>query len=267
VRIIVAADLHVEVTGVEPIRRLVAGMSRENPDLVVLAGDLGNPSWIFEQCLTCFLRVGAPVAVVPGNHDIWSSAGESSHELYHDTLPAITRSMGFHWLEDEPLALEDGVGVCGSIGWYDYSARAPELNQSDEELLAMKPRFAMDAVKVNWDYTDQSFAAGCRDRITRQARALQDDRRIDRVLAITHVPVFDNQIDRRPHMPAWSQGNAYFGHLTMGESLLPFGKITHVLSGHTHVGMNGLVERPNGAIATAVVSSDYGRPRWITIEL
>ncbi|MBI1292296.1 hypothetical protein GC173_13825 [bacterium] len=266
-RILVTSDLHVESSGVEPIRRLVAGMSRENPDLVVLAGDLGNPAWIFEQCLTCFLRVGAPVAVLPGNHDIWATADESSQELYGEILPEMTRSMGFHWLEDEALALEEGIGICGSIGWYDYSARAPELNQSDEELIALKPRFAMDAVKVDWELTDKEFAGQCRERIVGQAQSLQQDPRIERIVAVTHVPIFDNQIDRRPGNMAWAQGNAYFGHLTIGEQLLPFSKLTHVISGHTHVGMNGVVERPAGPVATAVVSSDYGRPRWITIDL
>jgi len=268
VRILVTSDLHVEVSGVEPIRRLVAGMTRENPDLVVLAGDLGNPSWIFEQCLTCFLRVGAPVAVLAGNHDLWTSTDESSEALYQSILPEITRSMGFHWLEDEPLVLDEGIGLCGSIGWYDYSARAPELGQTIDEVVALKPRFAMDAVRMDWERSDEAFAADCRERLVAQAATLEADPRVERILAVTHVPIFENQIDRRPGNLFWSQGNAYFGHLTLGEKLAPFRKLSHVISGHTHVGMNGVLERAGAPpIATAVVSSDYQRPRWLTIEL
>jgi hypothetical protein len=47
-----------------------------------------------------------------------------------------------------------------------------------------------------------------------------------------------------------------------------FGKLRYVVSGHTHVGLNGLVERPRLApIATAVVPSEYGKPRWVTVDV
>jgi 3',5'-cyclic AMP phosphodiesterase CpdA len=267
-RIIVTSDLHVESTGLEPIRRLVAGITRENPDLVVLAGDLGNPARLFEQCLNCFLRVDVPVAVLPGNHDVWSSHGETSALLYNELLPEVTRTLGFHWLEGAPLITDAGVGLCGSLGWYDYSARESALGQSDEEVLAVKPRYALDAVKVDWEYTDQEFAALCRAQMGRQIEALEQDPRVATIVAVTHVPVFENQIERRPEDLHWSRGNAYFGHLTMGALLERSTKVSHVISGHTHVGMNGLVERTNAApIATAVVASDYGRPRWLTIDI
>ncbi len=267
-RVLIASDLHVEITGIEPIRRLVAGMDREDPDLVVLAGDLGNPSRLFEQCLVPFLQLSCPVAVLPGNHDVWTSLGETSIGLYGEILPAITRSMGFHWLDEAPLVLPGGVGVCGNIAWYDYSAREPSYGQSDDDIAKTKPRFAMDAVRVDWEYNDLEFAARCRERLVAHLAALEANPAVDRVLVATHVPAFESQMDRHPEDAQWSMGNPYFGHLTLGEEIRRHAKVRYVVSGHTHVGLNGVVDRVGmSPIGTAVIPSDYGRPRWMELEL
>lgn len=267
-RVLITSDLHAELTGLETIRRLVAGMDREDPDLVVLAGDLGNPSHLFESCLACFIPLSCPIAVLPGNHDIWTSFGETSIALYEEILPEITASMGFHWLERDPLVLPGGFGVCGSIGWYDYSAREPSYEQTDEEIIRNKPKYAMDAQCVDWEYTDPEFAEYCRRRLARQIKTLEENPDVQRVMAATHVPVFEEQIDRHPDDRDWSLGNPYFGHLTMGEELGKFQKLRWVISGHTHVGLNGLIERDGlHPLATAVIASDYERPRWVTLEI
>lgn len=267
-RVLVASDLHLEFTGLEPIRRLVAGMDRQDPDLVVLAGDIGNPSHMFEACLTCFLQLSCPVAVLPGNHDIWNSLGETSIALYNEILPEMTRSMGYHWLENDGLVLPSGLGVAGSIGWYDYSAREPSYNQTDEEIVAIKSRYAMDALKVDWEYTDPAFAELCRERLHRQMRQLEENPEVKYILVVTHVPLFETQMERNPDDRDWSLGNSYFGHLTLGEELQVYTKLRWVVSGHTHVGMNGVVNRDGmDPIATAVIPSDYGKPRWVELEV
>lgn len=266
-RILVTSDLHPEVTGAETIRRLVAGIDRESPDAVVLAGDLGNPSHLFESCLAAFLCLECPVAVVPGNHDVWTGNGETSIRLYEELLPEITRSMGFHWLEKEPLILGDGIAIAGSIGWYDYSAADPAYGLDDEEIIRQKPRFAMDAMRVDWEHTDKEFAGICRTKLQRQILGLQENPQVERILLATHVPIFEQQIERESDDPEWALGNPYFGHLTMGEMIRGYSKIHWVVSGHTHVGVNGVIARSGMApIATAVVPSDYERPRWLTVD-
>ncbi len=266
-RVIVTSDLHLESCGPEPIRRLVAGMDRERPDLVVLAGDLGNPVHCWEECLSCFLKLQCPVAVLPGNHDLWTAPGQSSADLYQRLLPEVTRSFGFHWLEDGPMRLECGVGIVGSMAWYDYSARAPELNQSDEEIVAGKPRYAADAWRIDWPWDDQHLARECRERVRAHLEALEADPTIREVLVVTHMPTFEEQMERRPHNPEWAAGAPYFGHLTMGSEIAAFPKVRRAIGGHTHIGKADVVERPaHPPIGVAVVSSDYLRPRWITVD-
>ncbi|MDX2175404.1 MAG: metallophosphoesterase [Candidatus Sumerlaeia bacterium] len=266
-RILVTSDLHVESCGLEPIRRLVAGMDREHPDIVVIAGDIGNPLDLFEDCLACFLKLDCPIAVLAGNHDVWSGHGMTSEELWRGGLPQVTRALNFHWLEDKPLVLAGGVGLAGTIGWYDYSARARHLGQTDEELVAEKRRHAADDFRIDWGWDDRSFALKCRERARTHLEALERDPRVEQIVFATHVPVFEEQLERRDHDEHWSRGTAYFGHLTLGGEVVNFPKVRYVVSGHTHIGQNDVVEREDAPpIAVAVVASDYMRPRWVTIE-
>ncbi|MCB2156292.1 metallophosphoesterase [bacterium] len=266
-RIVVAADLHLEITGKEPIRHLVASIEHEGPDLLVLAGDLGNPSMLFSESLAEFLKLDCPVLVLTGNHDLWNSPTEKSRELFDETLPKITARAGFFWLDGDKPFIAGNIGVAGSLGWYDYSAKDPSRELSDEEILGMKSRFAMDADRIDWEETDQEFAAECRDRLERQLEALEGDDRVEKVLVVTHVPIFENQIDRRPNDEHWSLGNPFFAHLTMGEQVRKFPKVRWTVSGHTHVGMNGVVERDGMApIATAVIGSDYYKPAHVIVD-
>ena len=267
-RVLITSDLHLEVTGPEPIRRLVAGMDRENPDLVVLAGDIGNPSRLFAECLRCFVKLNCPVAVIPGNQDLWHGPGETSILLYEELLGQITTEHGFHWLEKGPIVLDNGTAVCGSIGWYDYSACDPSLNLPPEEVLAQKGRYVADGQRMDWEYKDLEFADMCRRRLRRELTDLEENDRVERILVVSHVPCFDSQLEKDSQDPEWCLGSSFYGHLTMGECLRGFPKVRWVVSGHTHIGLNGLVERPGGPpIATAVVGSDYGKPRWVTLEI
>lgn len=267
-RVLITSDLHFELTGPEPIRRLVAGMDRENPDLVVLAGDLGHPSRLFAECLRCFLKLNCPVAVLPGNQDLWTSPGETSILLYEEILGQVTREHGFHWLEKGPFLLDNGTAVCGTIGWYDYSSCDPSLSLTPEQIAAEKCRFLPDNQRLDWEYKDPDFAELCRRRLRRTLTELEDNERVDRILVVSHVPCFESQLEKDSADPEWCLASAFFGHLTLGECLRGFPKVRWAVSGHTHMGLNGLVERPGGApIATAVVGSDYGRPRWVTLEI
>ena len=267
-KLLITSDLHHEITGAETIRRLVAGMERENPDAVILAGDIGNPSRLFEQCLGLFVRLNCPIGVLPGNHDLWRSPGETSILLHEEILPAITRDCGFHWLPDAPMNLGEGIAVAGSIAWYDYSARDIEAGISEEQVAREKAIFSNDAREIDWEYTDQEFAARCRSSLVTQCQTLEGDPSVRAIIVVTHVPVMKTQMEWRRDDARWNLRNAFFGHLTLGNELKPITKIHSIVSGHTHLGLSGAAEREAGhPIATSVIPSDYYKPRWVTVKL
>ena len=212
--------------------------------------------------------IDCPIAILPGNSDLWPDHDSSSIMKFEHTLPGIARDLDYHWLETEPLLLPGGVAICGSIAWYDYSTAEPALQQNNADILIAKPRCTLDAQRVNWEYSDPEFAQLCRERLLRNLTAIEANPAVAQLIVVTHMPVFESQLERDPSDEELSLAAAYAGNLTLGEEIRRFAKVTHVVSGHTHAGQNGIVERDGlPPIATAVVPSDYGRPRWVTLEI
>src|SRR3954468_10465104 len=102
-RIAVTADLHFgtrHAAGVRATHDLVARVTELNPDLLLLAGDIGAGD-DFDRCLELFERLPRGKAGVPGNHDLWVRSDDvrgDSLDVYDRHLPAVCRAHGFVYL-------------------------------------------------------------------------------------------------------------------------------------------------------------------------
>jgi 3',5'-cyclic AMP phosphodiesterase CpdA len=275
-KIVVTSDLHLGITEPEIIQALAADIAVERPDLTVLAGDLGEGLTNIMRCLALFRDVPGEVAVLAGNHDVWAREGHSSQELWERALPAAVRDAGMLWLEDA-VWRRDGVAVVGSLAWYDYSAVDPHFaGVSPEEFAANKGRFNLDARFVNWAWRDGAFATRLGDDLYARLEAAEQDSTVRAILVVTHVPIFEEQMCRKPNDPRWSYSNAYFGNLTLGQRVLATRKLAAVVSGHTHVGREGRVRRADtpdapeagdrATVSVAVLASDYGSPDYLVVQ-
>jgi len=107
-----------------------------------------------------------------------------------------------------------------------------------------------------------------RELLAVRLAACQSDPDIDKVVVVTHVPVFEQQLQRDPTNLAWSIANAYFGNLRTGGVIAEFSKVAAVVSGHLHMGIRALVPRIDmPELSACVVGSDYGSPGWLSIEV
>jgi 3',5'-cyclic AMP phosphodiesterase CpdA len=70
-RIIVISDLHLGITTEQEIRALAEQIAEAQPDLTVLAGDLGEGLSNFRACLRLFAHLPGQETVLTGNHDVW----------------------------------------------------------------------------------------------------------------------------------------------------------------------------------------------------
>ena len=266
--IIVASDLHLGITEEAPIRALATEIAAQQPDLTVLAGDIGEGLARISACLSVFAQLPGRVAVVAGNHDVWTfRGGPSSQDMWERLVPQAVRGAGMIWLEDETCRVGD-VAVVGSLAWYDYSGVDPTVPPyPPEHFVSEKPSRNLDGRYVTWPWSDVDFAERLGDKLCARLEALEADASVRDVLVVTHVPLCERQLRRRPDDPRWGFGNAYFGNLTLGRRVLAFPKVRRIVSGHTHIPAQGMEPRPGlPDVPVEVVPSDFGSPRAITLR-
>jgi 3',5'-cyclic AMP phosphodiesterase CpdA len=267
IRIIFTADIHLGITSLPRVMQLVNEIETGKPDLVAIAGDIGEGIENFELVLEEFRRLGVPVGVVAGNHDVWNHDKNTPSKLmYEKLLPKAAKSTGTTWLETENLIV-GGVALVGSIAWYDYSAQDPAQKTTSDECWKLKGKHNADAWMVDWEWNDFEFCKIIQPDFEERLKSAQDDETVREIVILTHSPIFDAGIARKPNNPDWAFSNAYYGNLTFGEIASKFSKVTHSIAGHTHAGRDAIVEVDNRKVRVVTLNSKYEGPVYITIEL
>lgn len=256
---IVTSDLHHGITSPVRILSLRNEMLAHNPDVVIIAGDIGEPANEFEKCLAVFSGLPCPVGVVIGNHDLYATGGNHSEDLWANVLPGIVKKHGLVWMEKENIVI-GGTAFVGTLAWYDYSSKDPQvLPLPDDYFYLNKAKFVADGNYIDWKRKDTEFASELRDGLLRRLARAEEDQDITKITIITHVPLF------REQMVGYSSddrlADAYFGNLTLGKEAMKFSKVTDVISGHTH----RPVERKIGNISVQTVPGDYREPGYVML--
>jgi len=270
-RLLVTSDLHFDLRGRltsrETIERMVDQMAERPCDAVALAGDIAHGLEAFEQCVAMFRRLQRPIYVLAGNHDLWRDDAREigSEALWQRELQAATERAGGKWLEG--LTARFGrVAMVGSLAWYDYSGMDPGTGRARGDAKLLKAQLNNDARRIDWEREDTTFAAELGEGLMQRIYALERDPSIDEIVVVTHVPVVEQQMHRKPNDLRWGIANAYFGNLTLGERVLAAKKLRVIVSGHTHWGMSALAARGFApAVETHVVGSDYGIPNFVEV--
>jgi 3',5'-cyclic AMP phosphodiesterase CpdA len=246
---------------------MVTEVAALEPDCLILAGDVGERLDGYRDMLQLLQALNCPRLILAGNHDLWARDGVSSEQLWTETLPRLTRDYGAIWLEGENWA-RDGLGVCGTLGWYDYTGKHPSIPMTDEQYFLDKRRLGMvDGDYIDWLWNDIEFAALIGEAFSARLAALDADPAIREILVVTHVPAFAEAIERRPGDLGWNSSNAYFYNLTLGDRIAASRKVRRVVSGHTHIGKHAQVGTPERPIDMQVIPADYGRPMWVVLDL
>ena len=270
-RIAVTSDLHFDANGYltppSKVRSVVEAMLASGAEALVVAGDIGHPFTNFCRCLDLFAGREVPVGVVAGNHDVWRDEHHDSRSLWEELLPLASRQRGCYWLERDRIVL-GSTAIVGCMAWYDYSAAEPSLGLDQKFFADAKPRISNDALWIDWGWSDPEVADMLRVGLENTLEALERDDSIKRVVVVTHVPVFEQQLLRNPNNYAWSVANAYFGNLRTGQAIARFPKVRVVISGHLHTSLESSVHREGmGDIQTVVIGSDYGEPSWALVDV
>jgi 3',5'-cyclic AMP phosphodiesterase CpdA len=265
VKLAVTSDLNLSVTPADRVAQLARQMAAFSPDAVVVAGDLAESLTDLTRCLKLIREpLGCPVWVLPGDHDFWARPPYDSRRLYQELLPRAVAGAGCNWLEGSAFVLQ-GVGVAGTVGWYDYSSASMAGMVSDLEFAQKKYLHNADALRIDWEWADPEFAGMVSAPFLAALDRLQHDPAVRSIVVITHFPILEQQLNRdRLHGFA----SAYAGNLTLGKKVLAFEKVGHVIAGHTHVPRDCRVLRDSGPpVAVRVLPGAYDRPAWWGLTL
>jgi predicted phosphohydrolase len=267
IKLAITSDLHWPMTPEPAIADMAQQVARYDPRALILAGDVAELLHGLTECLALIKQfVTCPIWMLPGNHDLWHRT-VSSQRLWEGRLRETVETSGCHWLEGRSFVV-DGVGVAGTVAWYDYSAADPSVHTTAYTFARKKQYFNMDAQYIDWPWSDQEFAAMVAEPFLAEMDKLDADDAVRQTVVVTHVPLLECQMCRRPDNLDWSFSNAYFGNLTLGAKVLQRRKVTHIISGHTHVERQGTEARADGRLVEArVLASDYGDPHWVGLSL
>lgn len=262
-RIVVTADLHYRPADRQRYLDLVEQIAAQRPDCLIVAGDVGHPLRLFRRGLALFDALRCPKLFVAGNHDLYRSEYDS-RTLWESILPQEVQRAGFLWLEEQTVQF-GGVGICGTLGWYDYSTRAAHLALPAAAYPQLKELVNHDADFVDWPWSDRAMARYLQRGFGRRLAALEADPAVHQIVVITHMPIFDVMIPTYPHSERWSLLRAYMGNLGLGEVVRVSPKVTHVVSGHLHHGGAWQVAGASGAIDCRVIGARNSFPDVLTL--
>jgi hypothetical protein len=268
VKLAITADLHLPITTPERLRELAREIVAFEPAALVVAGDIGESHVYVQRCLELFRQeIPCPIWVLAGNHDLWAHPPYDSKRLWEERVPAIVEETGCHWLEGSSFQLGD-VAVAGTIAWYDYSAVDPSVKATALQFAQEKWNYNADALRIDWAWSDPELAERVSIPFLAALDHLERDPRVRQIVVVTHVPVLEEQMSRDSGNPSWAFSNAYFGNLTLGGRVLERSKVSHIISGHTHVGRQARVERAGAPpVEVHVLASQYEAPVWLGLSL
>ncbi len=252
-----ATDIHLNFLNLDQIRRFIKGLSRESPDALLLAGDIGEVDSVVEYLRMIEEGFQRPIYFVLGNHDFYRGSIVRLRQIVQELAK---RSKRLHWLGDSGVVpISERSCLIGCDSWAD--GRLGDYERSDvllndyrliQEFMGCTRRARLDKLHELGD----EAAAHLRGLLP---RALD---RYRRILVLVHVPPFKEA--------CWHNGSPsdddflpHFGCKAVGDVLLdamqshPDHRMT-VLCGHTHGG--GVADiLPNLRVLTGAAA--YGAPR------
>ena len=257
-KIAAISDLHVLPDDGD--RELLASIKQRveeiAPDIFVIAGDISDRIDVLADSLSQLKVDSCSNLYVAGNHDVWfeDEKSPSSLEKYSKNVGDVCSKNGFKHLPDFPH-VDGNTAFVGSIGWYDYSFRRPELEIPLEHYEQKEYNGSVwyDLFKIDWDYSDNEATDLFNRKLEYDLSTLPEN--ITRAVYISHHLPFRELTVYKDRLP-WDFHSAFMGAQSTGKILESDPRVVLSISGHSHVRNMVTV----GGITAITVPLGYGRP-------
>ena len=275
--ILFTADLHLNIGARSPDGRGILDLfeetvERNNPDAVVVAGDLTTPTKATQHIALVRKAVGdRPLAVALGNHDFWTgSIASKDFHLLENTVSAFwevpCRENGITLLDQENAVWGD-VTVVGGYGHFDLGLAWPNL-KIHGKLVTREDYLEGNGWNDFWfipgcaEFLDLNAHAQAQGIAMRLDQAIQTNRRI--LMAMHTCPWA--QLNGHPKAGSYSDlFTGYSGNSLVGQEIE--NRSSHVeflMCGHTHYLVK---EQLLHGIPSLNVGADYGVFRGVIYDV
>jgi len=272
------SDLHVDSSPqcFPLLEQLAQNLADLQPDVFIIAGDIAANTGLFDKALRHFAALPCTKLLVAGNHDIWVDSPDSlqhgihSGVKYAEIIPRICEKNGFIFLGETPRILE-GIGFAGTIGWYDYSLR----NKNYDETFSLEAyRNKCYREKFTWrdlqfarwmdadgrrPKSDEEVAGEMEASLKRQLASLHDQGIAKTVVVTHHVPF--REMILYPNCLPFDFFSAYMGSEGLGTVIASHPAVCQVICGHSHIKSSVVMDR-----FTAMKSPLGYYREWRTID-
>ncbi len=280
-KILFTADLHLNIvsrsprTGRTALDVFAELIELENPDAVVVAGDIGTPTQSARHLVALRNAVGDRLlAITLGNHDFWLDSTE--HTQFSNLSQVVTR----YWREpardvgavllDLENAIVGDLAIVGGYGHFDLGLAEPNLHVQGRRITeAIYLSGGMNGLFWN----DFRYIPNCGTRVREEAKeqasglASRMDAAISagkRLLVAVHTCPW-RELNGHP-----LRGNesdilaAYSGNSLLGKEIeRRAGHVDFLVCGHTHV---PVPDQELHSIRCLNVGADYGRFRGVMYD-
>jgi putative phosphoesterase len=236
-RIAVTSDIHVDVTSANQqiVKHLVTAVEEIQPDVLVICGDISANLIKFSQTLLAFQKLNSQChkLLVAGNHDIWvDKKSIITSEQKYSMITDISSECDFHHLGGRPTII-DGIGFCGTIGWYDYSFRQEKYKIALEQYESKRYGNSIwnDVNYAKWGCADIKLARRFEGELQAQIDSIKNQ--VSQIIVVTHHLPFQESVVYQGNLP-WDFFSAFMGSRILGEICVNEPLVTHALFGHTH---------------------------------
>ena len=279
--IVFTADLHLNIparsprTGRTAFEVFAEVIELENPDAVVVAGDIGTPTQSARHLVALRNAVGDRLlAITLGNHDFWLDSTE--HTQFSNLSQVVTR----YWREpardvgavllDLENAIVGDLAIVGGYGHFDLGLAEPNLHVQGRRITeAIYLSGGMNGLFWN----DFRYIPNCGTRVREEAKeqasglASRMDAAISagkRLLVAVHTCPWR---ELNGHPLSGDESDilaAYSGNSLLGKEIeRRAGHVDFLVCGHTHV---PVPDQELHSIRCLNVGADYGRFRGVMYD-
>jgi len=280
-KILFTADLHLNIPACSPRTGRNAFdvfgevVAEENPEIVVVAGDIGSPKHSARHLAAIRNSIGERIlAITLGNHDFWlDSVGHAQYSCLDQVVTRYwqepARDVSAVLLDRENADLGEFV-IVGGYGHFDLGLAEPDLQVNGRHVTEeIYLSGGMDGLFWN----DFRFIPNCATRVQAEAIeqaagiALRMDKAISagkRLLLAIHTCPW-NQLNGHPLNGSASDIlQAYSGNSILGKEIEKrAGSVDFLMCGHTHM---PVTERKIHGIPCLNVGTDYGFFRGVVYD-